>query len=144
MSHHLLGRVAVDDLAQQAFLRAFNKLSQLEDNRHFGAWLKQLAINEWLQLLRRRDALRAAEEWEPADSPVCDQAAVALDLQAALAQLPDAVRLCVVLAYHENMSHGEIAASLELPLGTVKSHVRRGGARLRQLLCAYRDDGGES
>lgn len=130
-----------DDLAQQAFLTAYRKLSQLKDARRFGAWLKQLAINEWLQLLRKRDALRAAEEWQPEHGHQVGDAGLRMDLDAALSQLPDAVRLCVVLAYHENMSHGEIAETTQMPLGTVKSHVRRGGAVLRDLLSAYREDG---
>jgi RNA polymerase sigma-70 factor (ECF subfamily) len=51
--------------------------------------------------------------------------------------LAPAVRLCIVLSYHEGMSHGEIAATTQLPLGTVKSHIARGTARLRELLAAY-------
>ncbi|MGC1730775.1 MAG: sigma factor-like helix-turn-helix DNA-binding protein, partial [Steroidobacteraceae bacterium] len=60
-----------------------------------------------------------------------------LDLDRALAQLSPAERLCIVLAYSEGMSHGEISAATALPLGTVKSHVRRGAERLRGLLHAY-------
>jgi len=60
-----------------------------------------------------------------------------LDLDRALAQLTRTERLCVVLAYNEGMSHGEISAATALPLGTVKSHVRRGSQRLRVLLSAY-------
>jgi DNA-directed RNA polymerase specialized sigma24 family protein len=51
--------------------------------------------------------------------------------------LSPSVRLCVVLAYHEGMSHGEIASLTQIPLGTVKSHIARGAARLRELLAAY-------
>jgi RNA polymerase sigma-70 factor (ECF subfamily) len=68
------------------------------------------------------------------------RAGLALDLDAALALLPPAVRLCVVLSYQEGMSHGEIAAHAGLPVGTVKSHVRRGARRLQTLLSAYRTD----
>ena len=60
-----------------------------------------------------------------------------LDLDRALAQLAPDERLCIVLAYSEGMSHGEISALTALPLGTVKSHIRRGGERLRALLDAY-------
>jgi len=51
--------------------------------------------------------------------------------------LPPDARLCVVLAYSEGMSHAEISDSTALPLGTVKSHIVRGAARLRDLLQAY-------
>ena len=60
-----------------------------------------------------------------------------LDLDAALATLPPHVRLCVVLAYEEGLSHQEIAANTGLPLGTVKSHISRGAARLREVLVEY-------
>ena len=62
-----------------------------------------------------------------------------LDLDAALARLPPDVRLCMVLAYNEGMSHAEINQMTSIPLGTVKSHITRGSARLRELLQAYGD-----
>lgn len=54
-----------------------------------------------------------------------------VDLERALAKLRPPERLCVVLAYAEGMSHGEIARATGMPLGTVKSHISRGAARLR-------------
>jgi len=60
-----------------------------------------------------------------------------LDLDAALATLPAHARLCVVLAYSERMSHAEISESTAIPLGTVKSHIARGSAHLRELLQGY-------
>jgi RNA polymerase sigma-70 factor (ECF subfamily) len=62
-----------------------------------------------------------------------------LDLDAALATLPPQARLCVVLAYSEGMSHAEISDATAIPLGTVKSHIARGAARLREILHAYGD-----
>jgi len=60
-----------------------------------------------------------------------------LDLDGALATLPPDARLCVVLAYSEGMSHAEISDSTAIPLGTVKSHITRGAARLRETLQGY-------
>jgi DNA-directed RNA polymerase specialized sigma24 family protein len=62
-----------------------------------------------------------------------------LDLDAALATLPPEPRLCVVLAYSEGMSHAEISAATSMPLGTVKSHIARSSARLRETLEGYGD-----
>ena len=62
---------------------------------------------------------------------------VQMDLEKALARLRPVERLCVVLAYGEQMSHGEICSATGLPLGTVKSHISRGTARLRQYLADY-------
>jgi RNA polymerase sigma-70 factor (ECF subfamily) len=70
---------------------------------------------------------------EAADAMLNEQ----LDLDSALATLPPDVRLCIVLAYAERMSHSEIREATQLPLGTVKSHIARGAARLRHLLGAY-------
>jgi RNA polymerase sigma-70 factor (ECF subfamily) len=60
-----------------------------------------------------------------------------LDLDRALVKLQNPVRLCVVLSYHEGMSHGEIAKLTRIPLGTVKSHIRNGAHQLQELLSAY-------
>ncbi len=60
-----------------------------------------------------------------------------MDLDRALAGLAHDERLCVVLAYSEGMSHSEVSAATQLPLGTVKSHIKRGSERLRAQLNAY-------
>jgi RNA polymerase sigma-70 factor (ECF subfamily) len=128
-----------DDLSQQAFLQAWQSIRQLHDPERFPAWLKRLAINVWLQHKRRNDPLRDAVPNEPADAAVNEQPAIAMDLDRALATLAEDVRLCIVLGYHERMTHGEIADFTGLPLGTVKSHIRRGTEKLQQELAAYLD-----
>jgi len=128
-----------DDLAQQVFLQAWRSISHLQRPSRFGPWLKRVAINTWLQHVRRSDPLRQAglvDENRPAQQ---DTAGVAMDLDRALCALKDEVRLCIVLSYHEGMTHEEIAGLTSLPLGTVKSHIRRGTSRLRHLLSAYMD-----
>jgi RNA polymerase sigma-70 factor (ECF subfamily) len=147
-----------DDLAQQAFVLAWKSIRTLKAPGAFGAWLRRLAINCWLQQARaaahtrevsldeeavgedRADvsawpsrSVGAASGATLAESRVAER----LDLDAALARLPPDARLCVVLAYSEGMSHAEISDSTALPLGTVKSHIARGAARLRELLQAY-------
>jgi RNA polymerase sigma-70 factor (ECF subfamily) len=64
-----------------------------------------------------------------------------IDIDRALALLPERVRLCVVLSYHEGMSHREIAELTDTPLGTVKSHVARGTKQLQQFLADYERHG---
>jgi RNA polymerase sigma-70 factor (ECF subfamily) len=138
---HLLRRLSrdpalADDLAQQAFLKAWRALPKLRSVGAFGAWLRRLAVNTWLEHVRSAPPLADADPEELAGgaaSGVEEQ----LDLDRALAQLAGDERLCVVLAYHEGMSHAEISSATTLPLGTVKSHIRRGGERLRALLDGY-------
>ncbi len=131
-----------DDLAQQAFLSAWRSLPKLTSPAAFWPWLRRVGINVWLQHLRtQRQSLAVPEEdldSLPAPAASIDER---LDLDAALTELAPAPRLCTVLAYGEGMSHAEIAEVTGLPLGTVKSHITRGAARLRQRLRAYAPSG---
>lgn len=133
----LLGRVSGDpalgdDLAQEAFMHAWKNLRQLRAPAAFGPWLRQIALNTWLQHARRvripMDDLAREEMAADSDAPDVTRR---VDLERALAKLRPPERLCVVLAYAEGMSHGEIARATGMPLGTVKSHISRGAARLR-------------
>lgn len=128
-----------DDLAQQTFVQAWQSIRTLKSAAAFGAWLRKLAVNFWLQQTRSRKQEVAFDEGHlPSESPIA-KVSRQLDLDAALAQLAPEVRLCVVLAYSEGLSHGEIRQAASIPLGTVKSHIARGSARLRELLNAYGD-----
>jgi len=125
-----------DDLAQQVFVQAWQSLRTLREPAAFGGWLRRLAVNAFLQYARSR---RMELTLDDAPEPEAPSATTTerLDLDNALSQLPAGMRLCVVLAYGEGMSHGEIAATTGLPLGTVKSHILRGAVRLRALLSDY-------
>ena len=126
-----------DDLAQETFLQAWLHIRSLRVPEAFGGWLRKLAINSWRQHLRRQGASGKLAELEAGDVLSTPSATERMDLNSALGALAPSVRLCIVLSYHEGMSHGDIAAATQLPLGTVKSHIARGTARLRELLAAY-------
>jgi len=126
-----------DDLSQQVFMQAWRRIRQVKDPQRFGPWLKRLAVNEWLQHQRKNDALRGAVGEDDISVARLEKTSVAMDLDKALAALPGPVSLCIVLSYYERMSHAEIAEMTKLQLGTVKSHVRRGSEKLRQMLSAY-------
>jgi RNA polymerase sigma factor (sigma-70 family) len=131
-----------DDLAQQAFLQAWRRLRTLQSPAAFGGWLRKIAVNTWLQHVRARGehSVQPAPVEPPEDNDIPSHeptVAERIDLDRALSQLPADARLCIVLAYGERMSHREIAAATDMPLGTVKSHIARGAARLRDLLRAY-------
>src|SRR5690606_28262995 len=117
-------------------------LPGLQAGQALQAWLKTIAVRLWLRQLRRKDPLfRLDREAALPESTVEPAPALGLDLNRALAQLSEAVRLCVVLAYDEGMSHAAIADLTGLPLGTVKSHINRGSAQLRACLAAYQTGG---
>jgi RNA polymerase sigma-70 factor (ECF subfamily) len=124
-----------DDLAQETFLQAWKQIRALRSAGAFGGWLRQIAVNAWLQHARGSEPFtELIDDPHAGTSPTINEQ---LDLDGALSALHPVARLCVVLSYHEGMSHGEIASVTQLPLGTVKSHITRGTSRLRELLVAY-------
>jgi RNA polymerase sigma-70 factor (ECF subfamily) len=129
-----------DDLAQQVFLTAWRGLGRLRTAAAFDGWLKRIMITTWLEELRRRKIAFTGEVDPERRGGYSESTAERIDLDAALAGLPPAMRLCLVLAYDDGMSHAEVAALTKLPLGTVKSHIARGAARLREALADYRAD----
>lgn len=133
-----------DDLAQQVFVQAWLKIRMLKNTNAIGGWLKKVAISTWLQHLRKKDTLRDADELLDIDATHDVESGVDMDLDMALATLPETVRLCIVLSYHEGMTHAEIAESVDMPLGTVKSHITRGTEKLRKVLSPYRETAQEA
>lgn len=127
-----------DDLAQDAFMKAWDKLRDLESPAAFPGWFRRIAVTTFLMAKRRQRAV--FEEIDDA-SPIASEdstpeaaAGAKIDLEKALARLSDAERLCVTLNHGEGLSHGEIVEITGLPLGTVKSHVLRGTDKLRRML----------
>jgi len=129
-----------DDLTQQVFLKVWLSIRKLRKASAFSGWLRRVAVNVWLHHIRKNDALGGASEITGAELPQRDTTGMVQDLDRALRRLPDHIRLCVVLSYHEGMSHREIAELMSIPLGTVKSHIRNGAQELQQLLSAYGDE----
>jgi RNA polymerase sigma factor (sigma-70 family) len=125
-----------DDLAQDAFMQAWRTIRSLRSAPAFGAWLRQIAVNGWLRHQRGSEKFTTLEQaHEPTSLPVFLES---MDLDAALGVLHPRARLCLVLSYHEGLTHKEIAALTRMPVGTVKSDIVRATARCRELLSAYR------
>jgi RNA polymerase sigma-70 factor (ECF subfamily) len=127
-----------DDLAQEAFMRAWDRMSDLQTPAAFPGWFRRIAVTAFLMSRRRmragHDSLDDTMPLISEDSLPDAQAGAKIDLEKALAQLSDAERLCVTLNHGEGLSHGEIAEVTGIPLGTVKSHVLRGTDKLRRWL----------
>jgi RNA polymerase sigma-70 factor (ECF subfamily) len=134
MLRRLCGNAALaDDLAQQVFLQAWTSLRTLRAPGAFGGWLKQIAVNAWLTQHRRQP--QESRGFAADDAPGLEpNPGLAIDLDALLTRLNPNERIAVVLAYAEGLTHPEIAAATGWPLGTTKSHVQRGAARLREWL----------
>ena len=128
-----------DDVAQDAFLTAFERIAEFRGEGTFAGWVKKIAARLYLRRLQRDRRLGSmTAETVEAETPHSD-ADAAIDLEGALQALGSAERLCVTMCFGAGLSHGEAAEALNLPLGTVKSHVKRGLDKLRTRLAP---DGG--
>jgi RNA polymerase sigma-70 factor (ECF subfamily) len=129
-----------DDLAQEVFLRAYRGLVGFEGRARFSTWLYRIAYNVFLNHRTRSKELSALPlgfESQTA-APDGDLSPTRLDLRrdlaGAIAALPERYRAVVTLYYLEDVSYPEIAEVLDLPLGTVKTHLHRAKKLLRQHL----------
>jgi len=124
-----------DDLAQETFLAAWSRLWRYRGAASFRSWLCAIAWNKALSFSRSRGRERRRVEGlgpPTAASGGCTDAR--LDLERALRGLPADQRAAVALCLGGEFSHAEAAEVLGLPLGTIKSHVQRGRAKLLQAL----------
>jgi RNA polymerase sigma factor (sigma-70 family) len=130
-----------DDIAQDAFVAAFTNISGYRGDGAFGSWVCRIAARLYVKRVRKeaRYDLMADTPEEADDQP---DPGVAMDLDAALCALSEAERLCVSLCSGAGHSHPEVAEMLDLPLGTVKSHVKRGLDKLRRRLAPPQTDTG--
>jgi RNA polymerase sigma-70 factor (ECF subfamily) len=133
------------DLTQEAFIRAYTSLARYQPGRSFFAWLYRIAVNGALNYRNRRPpapvrgepgtrALLAAPDPQPLPEMQAEQTAMAAEVQAAIAQLPPDYAAVLALRYGADLDYAAIAATLEVPLGTVKARLFRAKALLRPLL----------
>jgi RNA polymerase sigma-70 factor (ECF subfamily) len=125
-----------DDLAQDAFLAGFESIAEFRGEGTFAGWIKRTAARLYIRRFRRKALVDFRAE-TPEPEPGFEgegSAAARIDLDEALKSLPPAERMCVSLCYGAGLSHGEAAELLNAPLGTVKSHVKRGLDRLKARL----------
>jgi RNA polymerase sigma-70 factor (ECF subfamily) len=132
-----------DDVAQDAFLAAFEQISDFRGEGTFQAWVKRIAarlyVKRWRRDARGQAVAELAEAERAPETGGEAQNAARIDLDDALKTLAPVERLCVTLCYGGGLSHAETAEALNTPLGTVKSHVKRGLDKLRHRLAAGRE-----
>ena len=132
-----------EDLTQEVFVRVFRSLSSYTPGT-FEGWLHRITTNLFLDSARRRQRIKfegLADEMahrlagsEPTPAQAFDDSHLDDDVQAALKALPPEYRAAVVLCDIEGFSYEEIAATLGVKLGTVRSRIHRGRAQLRSAL----------
>ena len=130
-----------EDMAQEAFLRAWLALPAFRPQSSLRNWLYRIAVNATLDVLRRRPEETLEDEAvqmfpDQADGPettLIEKERVA-QLQQAMRSLPEAARSVLVLREYGGLSYQEIANVLEVPVGTVMSRLNYARNRLRELL----------
>jgi RNA polymerase sigma-70 factor (ECF subfamily) len=152
-------RELAEDLAQETFVKVLNALESYRPEHKFSSWIFKIANNAAIDQLRRReldtlslegapDALteerREATALQLADrgeSPLEELAARELggQIEAAIAGLRPEYRACILLRHVEGLPYEDIAASLGLPLGTVKTYIHRARKELQDQLGPLRE-----
>jgi RNA polymerase sigma-70 factor, ECF subfamily len=125
-------RHRAEDLAQEVFLQLYRALDDIDSAAHLAFWLRKVAVNRAIDRMRQE----SRHDSEPLSEDVVDGTAEAdplLQLRMAelLAELPPAARAVLVLRYQEDLDPLDIASLLDMPINTVKSHLKRSLAVLR-------------
>ncbi len=129
-------RELADDLAQETFIKAYLHLDSFRNLSEFSTWLIRIAYHNYYDYIRNR------KEWMPMDESIVDQSyysvqhdsGQSMDVSAGLQGLKEEERCCIILFYMQDLSIRKIASVMNLPEGTVKSHLSRGKEKLAHFL----------
>jgi RNA polymerase sigma-70 factor (ECF subfamily) len=144
LARRMAGPDQADELTQDVFVRAWQKLGTFRGESAFGTWLHRLAVNVIVERFRtlgvRRERFLADGEavLEVATAPPRSRPDLGMDLQAAIDRLPPGARQVFVLHDVEGYRHEEIGALLGVSPGTSKSQLHRARQTLKNLLQARR------
>jgi len=128
-----------DDLAQETFVTAFEKLRSYQGTGSFAGWLFRIGYNCFLQRMRRNKRYQqvVAEYGDIIQSNNSRYESISaeqIDLEQAMLKLSVSESAAISLCHSYGFSHSEVAAILNTPLGTVKSNIKRGKEKLKELL----------
>jgi RNA polymerase sigma-70 factor (ECF subfamily) len=133
----LADRQKAEDLAQEVFLRLYRNLSSVDSIAHLSFWLRKVTLHGAIDRLRR-DKRHEAVPLEEADGVASDSVdadpLLERRLRILLQQLPPAPRAVLLLRYQEDLEPTEIARTLSMSINTVKSHLKRSLAMLRECI----------
>lgn len=133
-------REEAEDVAQEAFVRAFQAIKRFDTDRPFGPWVFRIATNTALNLIKRRhpevDIDKVTVIADP--SPAPDERAIAAErstmIRAAVAALPPNYRAAIELRHFQGLSYREMSEELGAPLSDVKSWLFRARRKLQDML----------
>jgi RNA polymerase sigma-70 factor, ECF subfamily len=132
--HFFRDRALAEDLAQEVFLHLYQNLASIESEAHLKFWLRKVTSHRCIDYSRRRRIKTVSVDEAPEPVSIFDwpDAMMQSTLRRIVATLPERPRLVVTLRYQEDLDPAEIAQILDMPLNTVKSHLRRSLAILRE------------
>lgn len=132
--HFLADRSAAEELAQDVFLQLHATLPTLKSDNHVKFWLRKVTAHRCIDYQRRRRVSQISLEDAPEPTASTHSVDPFLErrMRQLVATLPENPRLVMILRYQEDMSPRDIAAALAMPLATVKSHLQRSLAVLRE------------
>jgi RNA polymerase sigma-70 factor (ECF subfamily) len=135
--HFLRDRALAEELAQEVFLNLHQNLSAIQSPAHLTYWLRKVTSHRSIDQTRRqkvRPQVSLEDVPEPAARYAEDDFMLSETLRRLVDTLPEKARMVVILRYQEDLEPAEIAKTLDMPLNTVKSHLRRSLAMLRDKL----------
>ena len=135
--HFLHDRDLADEIAQDVFLSLHKHIGGLESPAHVAYWLRKVAVQRSIDASRkrkRRPQVALDDVAEPAAKPATGDPMLGDMLRRLIATLAEAPRMAMILRYQEDLDPTEIAEIMGIPLGTVKSHIQRSLALLREKL----------
>ncbi len=138
ISHRLLNSLDdSNDVIQESFIKAFQNISNFENEAAFGSWIKRVVINHSIDILKKKknnsisiDQIEIAEEIDEPNDLKYDIEIVKKCIQ----ELPDGYRIVLTLYLFEDYSHKEIANMLKISEGTSKSQYNRAKKKIIQLI----------
>ncbi len=128
-------RATAEDISQEVYLELHKNLDRIQSDQHLSFWLRQAVTRKCIDHTRRLKHRRyqpLEEIVEPGIEPVSSDPFLAATLRSKVAALPDKMRMVVLLRFQEDLKLVEIAETLDMPVNTVKTTLRRALARLRE------------
>jgi RNA polymerase sigma-70 factor (ECF subfamily) len=131
-----------EDLTQEAFIRAYEKLDLYDIDQPFGPWIRRIAANLAINALKKRKLLLPIDEQRDRDphparsnpETALERAQLSRDVQAALGELLPHYRVAIELRHFHDLSYAEIAETMEIPLNTARSYLHRARQTLDWIL----------
>jgi RNA polymerase sigma-70 factor, ECF subfamily len=153
-------RETAEDLSQETFIKVLNHIDRYQPQFKLSSWLFKIANNVAIDHLRRRHVSTISMDGSPSAATPSQVEATSFDvssggesaleemearelgsaIERAIAKLRPEYRSCILLRHVEDRSYEEIAATLDLPLGTVKTYIHRARRELREALEHTRDE----